>query len=101
MTVVDSEHFGDATLTVLEQRTSASLKSVYTVERHVTQPNGSRAGRVMYGVDGFPDRASALEFGREWCLTMGGYENNPEPKKYETVLDASMSETDATIVSRL
>ena len=88
MIVVSSEHFGDATLSVMKNTDSTSLKSLYTLERCVTQPNGCLEGHVKYGVDGFPDHASALEFGREWCLTMGGYENNPEPKKYETAYEA-------------
>jgi hypothetical protein len=88
MIVVSSEQFGDATLSVLGNTDRTSLKSLYTVERCVTQLNGSQAGRVRYGVDGFPDHASALEFGREWCRTMGGYEHNPEPKKYETAFES-------------
>ena len=83
MIVASSERFGDATLAVMEHSDSTSLKSLYTVERWVTLPDGTQAGHVKYGVDGFPDHASALEFGREWCRTMGGYENNPEPKEYE------------------
>lgn len=88
MIVVSSERFADATLSVIENTDPTSLKSLYTVERCVRQANGSLVGHVKYGVDGFPDHASALEFGREWCRTMGGYENNPEPMKYETEFEA-------------
>jgi hypothetical protein len=71
--ILRTEIIGKATLYLVEHTEVGWDARVYSIERTVTRDDGSCTPRVCYGVDGFSDLSDAMEFGREWCQTVGRY----------------------------